>query len=91
MMSIFDNMDSPFYKSALTFAVDEIDPADFSAFIAARFKAGNRKIAPQVIAKIIEFADGVMTNSAFQTAGQWRIGISSSRCRSKPLNWKRTR
>ena len=27
MMSIFDDMDSPFYKSALTFAVDEIDPA----------------------------------------------------------------
>ncbi|MDO5317674.1 MAG: ATP-binding protein [bacterium] len=59
MMSIFDDMDSPFYKSALTFAVDEIDPAEFSAFIAARFKAGNRKISPSVIAKIIEFADGV--------------------------------
>jgi len=59
MMSIFDNMDSPFYKSALTFAVDEIDPAEFSVFIAERFRAGNRKIAPAVIAKILEFADGV--------------------------------
>ena len=59
MMSIFDNMGSPFYKSALTFAVDEIDATEFSAFIAARFKKGNRKIAPAVIAKILEFADGV--------------------------------
>jgi len=59
MMSIFDDMNSPFYKSALTFAVDEIDPAEFSAFIAERFKTGNRKISPSVTAKILQFADGV--------------------------------
>jgi len=59
MMSIFDDMDSPFYKSALTFAVDEIAPAEFTAFIAERFAAGNRQIAPSVIAKILDFADGV--------------------------------
>ena len=59
MMSIFDDMDSPFYKSALTFSVDEIDPVDFSAFIADRFKVGGRKIEPGVISEILAFADGV--------------------------------
>lgn len=59
MMSIFDNMDSPFYKSALTFAVNEIAEPDFSAFISKRFASGKRKISPLVIAKIIAIADGV--------------------------------
>lgn len=59
MMSIFDDMDSPFYKSALTFAVDAIDPVTFTRFIADRFAKGNRRISNAVIARIIEFADGV--------------------------------
>lgn len=59
MMRIFDDMDSPFYKSALPFAVDAIDPVAFSRFIVERFKKGNRKISATVIARIIDFADGV--------------------------------
>ena len=59
MMSIFDNMDSPFYKSALTFTVDEIDPVSFTRFIAARFGKGDRRIENRVISRIIDFADGV--------------------------------
>ena len=59
MMSIFDDMDSPFYKSALTFSVGEIDRAEFSKFITARFDKGNRKIAQPVVARILDFADGV--------------------------------
>lgn len=59
MMSIFDDMDSPFYKSALTFAVDAIDPVTFTRFIADRFRKGGRKADNAVIARIIEFADGV--------------------------------
>lgn len=59
MMKIFDDMDSPFYKSALTFAVDEIDPVVFTRFITERFGKGDRKISAAVIARIIEFADGV--------------------------------
>lgn len=59
MMSIFDDMDSPFYKSALTFSVDEIEPVVFTKFIEGRFKKGNRRISGLVLAKILEFADGV--------------------------------
>ena len=59
MMRIFDDMDSPFYKSALPFAVEAIDPIDFGRFIAKRFKDGDRKISPPVIARILDFADGV--------------------------------
>ena len=59
MMSIFDDMDSPFYKSALTFSVGEIDRAAFSKFIMQRFAKGNRRIAAPTVARILEFADGV--------------------------------
>lgn len=59
MMSIFDNMDSPFYKSALTFPVEEIDSVEFSTFISNRFKTGNRTIPQSVISEILNFADGV--------------------------------
>lgn len=59
MMSIFDDMDSPFYKSALTFSVDEIEPVLFTRFIEGRFKKGDRRISGSVTAKILEFADGV--------------------------------
>ncbi len=59
MMKIFDDMDSPFYKSALTFAVDAIDPVSFTKFIADRFRKGGRKADNAVIARIIAFADGV--------------------------------
>ncbi len=59
MMSIFDDMSSPFYKSALTLSVDAIDPVEFSRFIANRFEKGNRHIDSSVIAQILQFADGV--------------------------------
>ncbi len=59
MMKIFDDMDSPFYKSALTFAVDAIEPVPFTKFIAERFRKGGRKAGNAVIARIITFADGV--------------------------------
>ena len=59
MMKIFDDMDSPFYKSALTFAVDAIEPVSFTKFIADRFRKGGRKADNAVIARIIDFADGV--------------------------------
>ena len=59
MMAIFDDMDSPFYKSALPFAVEEINPADFTKFLAARFRKGDRRVTDAVIAKILDFADGV--------------------------------
>lgn len=59
MMSIFDDADSPFYKSALPFAVEEIEPASFMKFLAGRFRKGDRKIGDAVLARILEFADGV--------------------------------
>ena len=59
MMSIFDHPDSPFFKSALPVSIEEIDPIAFSKFIAARFAKGDRKIAEPVVARIIDFADGV--------------------------------
>lgn len=59
MMQIFNDPDSPFFKSALPFAVEEINPVEFADFIVARFKKGKRSISKSVANAIIEFADGV--------------------------------
>lgn len=59
MMRIFDDPDSPFFKSALPFSVDEIDPVQFAKFIIARFKKGDRAISQATAAAVIAFADGV--------------------------------
>ena len=59
MMSIFDDMNSPFYKSALTFHVGEIEPDVFTKFLASRFEKGKRRIDNSVLEQILQFADGV--------------------------------
>lgn len=59
MMDIFSNPDKPFFKSALPFAVEEIDRADFAKFISGRFRAGDRKISMATIAKVMDCADGI--------------------------------
>lgn len=59
MMRIFDDPGSPFFKSALTFSVGEIDRADFSSFLRGRFIVGKRKIEGSVITAVMKFADFV--------------------------------
>ena len=59
MMEIFDHPDSPFFKSALPVSVNAIAPTGFSRFIEQRFRKGNRFASKPVIARIIDFADGV--------------------------------
>ena len=59
MMDIFCNPDKPFYKSALPFAVEEIDTVDFVRFLSGCFRKGERKISDLTLSKVIAFADGV--------------------------------
>jgi hypothetical protein len=78
MMSIFDDMDSPFYKSALTFSVGEIDRVEFSRFITARFEIGNRRISQPVVARIIDFADGVSGDVQELCEALWETSLDGS-------------
>lgn len=57
MHEIFNDPDSPFYKSALTVEVGPIDDADFKSFIAAKFKAGKRKISEGFLDAVLECAN----------------------------------
>lgn len=59
MMEIFDDPDSPFFKSAIPLSVEEINPVEFSDFLISRFKKGRRSITKKTVNEIIEFADGV--------------------------------
>ena len=57
MQEIFNDPDSAFYKSALTVEVGPIDDADFKNFIAAKFKAGKRRLAAGFLDAVLECAN----------------------------------
>jgi len=78
MMSIFDDMDSPFFKSALTFSVGEIDRAEFSRFIINRFEKGNRRISQAIVARILDFADGVSGDVQELCEALWETSAEGS-------------
>lgn len=57
MHEIFNDPDSPFYKSALTVEVGPIDDGDFKDFLASRFKTGKRKISVGFLDAVLECAN----------------------------------
>lgn len=59
MHEIFDSPRSPFFKSAINFAVDRICPEAFARFLVSRFAVGGRKVSSDVAVKIIDKADGI--------------------------------
>lgn len=59
MMRIFDDSRSPFFKSAAAFTVGPIPSPELERFIAGRFRKGDRKVAPEVVRRLIGFADSV--------------------------------
>ena len=59
MMGIFEDSDSPFFKSAVPFTVGAIDVGDLARFVVARFKKGNRVIDAETAAELVRYADSV--------------------------------
>lgn len=57
MHEIFDSPRSPFFKSAISFGVEEIDETSMTDFLIGRFKAGNRRIRRETVGKILRAAD----------------------------------
>ena len=57
MHEIFNDPDSPFYKSALTVEVGPIDDDDFKSFLADKFEAGGRKMAEGFLDAVLECAN----------------------------------
>ena len=57
MHEIFNDPDSPFYKSALTVEVGPIDDGDFKDFIANKFRKGGRKIADGFLDAVLAYAN----------------------------------
>ena len=56
MLSIFLSPNSPFYKGAAVFGVDEIPDDDFFRFAVGRFAIGRRKLPRDVFDRILEIA-----------------------------------
>jgi len=59
MHEIFDSPKSPFFKSATSFSVGAIDPADFKRFLTERFKAARRKVSNAALDRILSVANGI--------------------------------
>ena len=59
MIRIFDDSDSPFFKSAVTFTVGAIEKDAFARFIVGRFRKGDRKIDEETARALVEYADSV--------------------------------
>lgn len=54
MNAIFNDPDSPFFKSALPIEVGPLKRDAFQAFIAAKFKIGKRKIDPGALERVFD-------------------------------------
>ena len=59
MLGIFENDDSPFFKSAIPFTVGSIDEDIFADFIIKRFRKGDRIIDKTTAKTLISHADSV--------------------------------
>lgn len=59
MMRIFDDSQSPFFKSAISFTVGAIEEDVFTRFIVGRFRSGDRKIDEETALSLIKRADSV--------------------------------
>ena len=59
MVSIFTDYASPFYKSAATLSVGEIDDGDFVDFLQKRFRVGNRTAPREFLLKVLDTANRV--------------------------------
>lgn len=59
MDEIFNHPDSPFFKSAITFNLGELDRAVFGEFLQEKFRQGKRTVTPQLFEKIFEIAQDV--------------------------------
>ena len=54
MERIFNDENEPFWRSAKKVQLDVIDPALFRPFIASRFKASRKAIAPEVLDRLLD-------------------------------------
>ncbi len=59
MHTIFDSPKSPFFKSAISFGIEQIDAEDMANFLVERFRVGERTIGRQAIEKIMRTADNI--------------------------------
>ncbi|MBO7435018.1 ATP-binding protein [bacterium] len=59
MMKIFDDDQSPFFKSAVTFTVGAIEKPSFVRFIVSRFRKGDRLVDEKTAGALVDYADSV--------------------------------
>jgi len=59
MEEIFTTHDSPFFKSAITLAVDTLPYKEFSEFLKNKFSQGHRKVDDKVLEKAFQIAANI--------------------------------
>ncbi len=59
MDELFNNPNSPLFKSAIPISIEPINTKDFCDFIKAKFSYGNKKITDSVINQILDYCEGI--------------------------------
>ena len=73
MNDIFNNPDSPFFKSAITIDVGPLDRVIFSEFLRGKFLQGKRTVLQGLIGRVFEIAQGI-TGDVQQLCGAvWEV------------------
>ena len=73
MIEMFDNPDSPFYKSALTLCVGEIDTESFVSFLRKRFESGGRRVSDETVGAIVAAVAGVPGDAQQLCEAVWEV------------------
>jgi len=73
MIEMFDNPDSPFYKSAITMCVGEIDADSFVAFLRGRFESGGRRVSDDTVREIVSAVANVPGDAQQLCEAVWEV------------------
>ena len=84
MIEMFDSPDSPFYKSALTLCVGEIDADAFVAFLRRRFESGGRTVADSTVREIVDAVADVPGDAQQLCEALW--GVTSRQVVKDDIN-----
>lgn len=79
MLDIFMSPDSPFYKSATLFDVDEIPDDDFYRFISERFATGRRKLPRPLFDSILAFVSRTSGDVQEYCDAIWQVTVPGAR------------
>lgn len=83
MSDIFDNPESPFFKSAAKLDVGRLGQGEFAEFLAKRFAKGRRSVTDETLHEIMSMADFVPGDTQQLCGALWDVSSPGDELTSK--------